>query len=306
MLASLQTRFAHPNVHFSIRDQLVLIELNNDYGTATLTPYGGTLLSYVPKGGVDVLWVSDTAVFDGSKPVRGGVPVCWPWFGPFDAQAMGPDPSDAAKKAHGFARYETWEMEAVSSQPNGATQVTLSLLPNAAITKAWPHDFKLSLVVTLGEALQVDLIGQNRSTRDWIVSEALHTYFRVGEAEGLAIRGLEGLPYIDKQQGQALLTQTSTLRIAPPLDCVFLDHHGATVIEDIGHGREIEMTKAGSASTVVWNPGPEGVKAFADMPDDQYHAMVCVEAGNALKNRYTLKAGATHTLSMILATRACP
>jgi glucose-6-phosphate 1-epimerase len=154
--------------------------------------------------------------------------------------------------------------------------------------------------VTLGDKLRVDLIGQNLSQRDWVVSEALHTYFCVGEAEGLAIRGLESVQYVDKLQNQSLLTQTGTLRIAPPLDRVFLNHTGPITIEDAGHARAIELTKQGSASTVVWNPGEEGARAFADMPDQDYHAMVCVEACNALTNSYTLRAGESHTLSMTL------
>ena len=301
MPGNLQDRFPHPDVQFSLRDQLVLIDMVNDFGAVRLTTHGGTLLSYVPKGSTDVLWVSDTAVYDGSKPVRGGVPVCWPWFGPYDPATMGADPTDAAKKAHGFARYEVWEVEAVSSLPDGATQVVLSLEPNPSIAKAWPHDFRLQLAVTLGARLRVDLIGQNLSQRDWVVSEALHTYFRVGEAEGLAISGLEGVEYVDKLEGSALLTQSGTLHIAPPLDRVFLDHSAPAIIQDAGHGRAIELTKDGSASTIVWNPGEHGARAFADMPDDQYHAMVCVEAGNALKNSYTLRAGESHTMSMSIA-----
>ncbi len=300
MLETLQARFAHPNVKFALRDQLILIELVNEFGSASLTTYGGTLLSYVPAGGTDLLWVSETAVYDGSKPVRGGVPVCWPWFGPYDPEAMGADPTDAAKKAHGFARYELWDVEAVSSLPDGATQVVLGLAPNPSIAKAWPHDFRLQLAVTLGEKLRVDLIAQNLSQRDWVVSEALHTYFRIGEAEGLAIRGLEGVQYVDKLQDNALLTQDGTLNIDPPLDRVFLDHTGPAIIEDTRQGRAIELGKDGSASTVVWNPGAEGARGFADMPDADYHVMVCVEACNAVKNRYTLHAGATHTLSMTL------
>jgi len=95
-----------------------------------------------------VLWVSETAVYNASKPVRGGVPVCWPWFGPYDPATMGADPTDAAKRAHGFARYEIWEVEAVGSLPDGATQVVLSLGPNPSMAKAWPHDFKLRLAVS--------------------------------------------------------------------------------------------------------------------------------------------------------------
>lgn len=303
MSAPLSSRFAHPDVRFTLRDRLTLIDIANAFGSATLTTFGGTLLSYVPAGGTDLLWVSDTAVYDGSKPVRGGVPVCWPWFGPWDAAAMGADASDAAKKAHGFARYETWEVESVDSRPGGATRVVLVLLPNASIARAWPHAFRLRLAVTLGEQLQVELTGENLSARDWVVSEALHTYFRVGEAEGLAIHGLEGCTFIDRSAGAQATQQRGALRLAPPLDCVYFDHRAPVAIDDAANRRTIEMTKSGSASTIVWNPGEVGAKSFADMPDDQFHAMVCVEAGNALDNRYTLKAGASHTLGMTLRAR---
>ncbi|MBS0002630.1 MAG: D-hexose-6-phosphate mutarotase, partial [Thioalkalivibrio sp.] len=150
--------------------------------------------------------------------------------------------------------------------------------------------------------LRVDLIGQNLSQRDWVVSEALHTYFRVGEAEGLAVSGLEGTQFVDKLQDNALMTQNGPLRIDPPLDRVFQDHIGPAIIEDTRHGRAIELQKDGSAATVVWNPGQEGARGFADMPDDDYHVMVCVEACNALKNSYTLHTGEAHTLSMTLSS----
>ncbi|MDY0135967.1 MAG: D-hexose-6-phosphate mutarotase [Thiomicrospira sp.] len=297
MLTNLQQRFNHPNVRFYLRDQLVMIELKNDFGQTTVTPHGATLLSYIPAGGTDLLWVSDTAIYDGSKPVRGGVPVCWPWFGAYDASKMGAHPTDAAKKAHGFARYELWQVESVASVGN-ATQVVLSLTPNASIEKAWPFDFKVSLAVTLGEKLTVELIGENRSNQAWYVTEALHTYFKVAKAPGLVVEGLEGKTYFDKNQGFADFKQTDTLKVHAPMDCVYVDHNTAVVMKD--QGRDIVMDKINSASTIVWNPGAEGVKAFADMPDDQYEFMVCAEAGNALQNGYELKAGAKHTMGMVL------
>lgn len=300
MLTSLQQRFNHPNVRFYQRDQLVMIELNNSYGEVTVTTHGATLLSYIPAGGSDLLWVSDTAIYDGTKPVRGGVPVCWPWFGAYDASKMGAHPTDAAKKAHGFARYELWEVESVESIGD-ATQVVLSLTPNASIEKAWPFDFKLSLAITLGKQLEVELIGENRSDQAWYVTEALHTYFKVAQAPGLVIEGLEGKTYYDKNQDFAPFTQADTLKVQAPMDCVYVDHTGSVVMKD--QGRDIVMDKANSASTIVWNPGAEGVKAFADMPNDQYQHMVCVEAGNALQNGYELAAGARHVMTMTLAAR---
>lgn len=289
MLSSLQTQFNHPNLRFYQQDQLVMVELKNAYGQATLTTHGATLLSYIPQGGDDLLYVSETAVYDGTKPVRGGVPVCWPWFGAH--------PTDSSQKAHGIARYELWQVEAVSSVGE-ATQVTLCLTPNANTQKAWPHDFKLSLIVTLGEKLEVELKGENLSQQDWTVSEALHTYFRVAQAPGLLISGLEGASYFDKNRDFAEFTQTESLKLQAPMDCVYVDHSAAVKIHD--QGRNILIEKQNSASTIVWNPGEQGVKSFADMPDADYQIMLCVEAGNALQNSYSLAAGQSHSLKMWL------
>lgn len=289
MITELQAAFNHPNVRFYQQDQLVMVELKNQYGQATLTTHGATLLSYIPAGGQEVLYVSDTAIYDGSKPVRGGVPVCWPWFGAH--------PTDTSQKAHGIARYVVWQVEAVRDVDAG-TQVVLSLSANDELKKAWPHDFKLSLIVTLGEQLEVELRGDNLSQQDWQMSEALHTYFRVAQAPGLVIKGLEGVTYFDKNRDFAEFTQDQTLALQAPLDCVYVDHIGRVDIQD--QGRTIVMEKQNSASTIVWNPGEQGVKAFADMPDADYEVMVCVEAGNALQNSYVLPAGQSHSLKMWL------
>ncbi|MDT8385813.1 MAG: D-hexose-6-phosphate mutarotase [Gammaproteobacteria bacterium] len=303
MLDDLKHRFSHPDVRFYQNDQLIMIELNNRHGAATLTTHGGTLLGYRPTGGEEVIWLSETAVYDGSKPVRGGVPICWPWFGPYDPDTMGADPTDAAKKGHGVARYELWEVASVRSVDNDATEVVLQLEPNDSIRQAWPLPFVLKLVVTLGEKLTMELIGENRSNRDWVVSEAFHTYFRVANADGLTLEGLDGATYIDKLHDGQRFTQTGPLSVTTPMECVFVDHPDQVILEDSSNQRQIVMQKTNSASTVVWNPGPEGARGFADMPDDQYAHMVCVEAANALDNAYTLKAGESHSMTMTLAVR---
>ncbi len=302
MLDELKQRFSHPDVRFHQKDQLLMIELNNRYGSATLTNHGGTLLSYIPVGGDEVIWVSETAVYDGSKPVRGGVPVCWPWFGPYDPQALGADPSDAAKKGHGVARYEFWGVASARSVGD-ATEVVLQLEPNDSIRQAWPLPFELKLIVTLGEKLTMELVGKNCSERDWKVSEAFHTYFRVGQAENLVIEGLENTTYIDKDRDSQRFIQEGPLHLGLPMERIYLDQQGAVVLEDSNNGRKIVMEKVNSASTVVWNPGPEGAKGFADMPDDQYAHMVCVEAANALDNAYALKAGGSHSMKMVIAAK---
>jgi len=301
-LDSFNKRFSHPNVSFRQRDALVMVDIENEHGAATLTSFGATLLSYRPNNGADVLWVSDTALYDGKKPVRGGVPVCWPWFGPYDASMLGPDPSDEHKKGHGIARYVVWDLESVTTVGNG-TQVVFVLEPDDEIRKSWPLDFSLRLQVTLGEKLEMTLVGENRSDRDWRVSEAFHTYFSVAQADGLLVRGLDGATCIDKLAGGEDCVQSGEVRMTTPMEQVFVGNPGAMVIEDQGNARDIVIERDHSASSVLWNPGPEGVKSFADMPDDQYRKTVCVEVANALDDAYELKAGASHSMSMRLYVR---
>jgi len=301
-IESLNQRFSNPHVRFHQREALVMVDIENDHGKATLSTFGATLLSYRPQGGEDLLWVSETALYDGKKPVRGGVPVCWPWFGAYDARALGADPSDEHKKGHGIARYALWDVESVETVDE-ATQVVFVLTPDDEIRKAWPLDFILRLKVTLGQVLEMTLVGENLSDRDWQVSEAFHTYFSVADAEGLVVRGLDGTSRVDKLADGARGVQSGEVCMSTPMEQVFFDNGGPMVIVDRGNGREIVIERENSASTVLWNPGPEGVKGFADMPDDQYRKTVCVEVANALDDAYGLKAGASHSMSMRLSVK---
>ena len=289
MIEDLKHRFDLPGVTFYQRDQITLMRLENRHGSVTITPLGATVLGYRPRGEDEVLWVSDTARFDGNRPVRGGIPVCWPWFGPH--------PTDPAQKAHGFARHALWHVESVTADAD-TSRAVLQLEPDERIRGIWPWAFSLRLTVTLGETLRLDLTGENRSQESWTVSEALHSYFSVWNGGDLHIRGLEDLHYWDKQAGGTRGVQNGPLHLSPPFDRVYFDHDGSTVIDD--GSRRIRIDKRGSASTVVWNPGPEGARAFEDMPDGAWREMVCVETANAIDNAYTLHPGESHTLTTIL------
>ncbi|MFI9652244.1 aldose epimerase family protein [Guyparkeria halopsychrophila] len=291
MIETLRNRFALPGVHFHQHGRLVVMELTNSQGSASITTMGATVLGYTPQGGDELIWVSETAHFDGTRPVRGGIPICWPWFGAH--------PNDSAQKAHGFARHLPWEIESVTVEDD-ITRAILRLQADEATRRIWPHDFVLTLTVTLGETLRLDLTAENRDDETWQLSEALHSYFRVTDARDIAIEGLEGLNYWDKQQGGIRGIQSTLLRARPPIDRVFFDHQGKAVIED--HARRIVVEKAGSATTVVWNPGPEGVRAFDDMSDDAWREMLCVETANAIDNGYALRPGERHTLSATIRT----
>ena len=286
MIDRLQRRFDQPGVRFFARDRLVMLELANSHGRTVITTQGATVLSYIPAGGHEVLWVSDTARYDGSKAVRGGIPVCWPWFGPH--------PDDPALPAHGFARSETWELVAVTGGLQ-ESRATFRLEPNQRTASMWPEAFRLELTVILGCQLQIELQASNLGSTPWRISEALHSYFRVDDARGLTVDGLAGHGYWDKQQGGVRGTQEQPLSVEPPIDRVFFDHQAPAVIHD--RDRQIRIDKQGSRTTVVWNPGPDGVRGFDDIPDSAWPGMLCVETGNALDDRYTLSPGETHKMT---------
>lgn len=282
----LKQKFDQPEVRFYQRDQLIFVDIHNRFGQITFTPLGATLLSYLPKGAEqNVFWLSDTLISDGRKPIRGGVPICWPWFG--DGAPNQP--------AHGCVRDQVWQIDQIENQA-GATQINLSLRANSHTLALWPFDFKLTLSITLAESLTLQLIAENLSDSDWSISEALHSYFNVAQADQVELQGLDQLSYLDKNQNYAKFIQQGNLYVSPPLDYVYLDHHGDTVIKDLT--RHILIEKQNSASTIVWNPGSQGAQMLKDMPDNAYPNMLCVEAGNALQNSYLLPAKQSHCLTL--------
>ncbi|MDX1795418.1 MAG: D-hexose-6-phosphate mutarotase, partial [Hydrogenovibrio sp.] len=171
---SLAKQFNAEGVQFSMQQNLLVIEVENRFATAKITNHGASVLSYVPKQGpsaeTDLLWVSDQAVFDGSKPVRGGIPVCWPWFGKAE---------DPELPAHGFVRNRVWQVEQVSNLENGVTEVVLSTHSDDASLAIWPHAFDLTLRVEIGEKLTMTLISHNPNAYDISITEAFHSYFNV-------------------------------------------------------------------------------------------------------------------------------
>lgn len=284
---------------FKMQDQLQMIEIDNVFATAKITTHGGSVLSFIPKAnngsGADVLWVSDIAVYDGKKPVRGGVPVCWPWFGGH--------PTNKTAPAHGFVRSAVWQLDQVTDLPNGATGVVLTLESTDATFAIWPHAFHLALKIEIGEKLTMSLITQNLGAADMEITEALHTYFTVADARDLVVSGLEGSLHLDKLTNAPGETQAEAVVLRPPMDSVYLNHTGDAIMQDVGNQRQIIIEKDNASSCVVWNPGSETVKGFADIKDEDWPTFACVEAGNVLDNVITLEAGQTHVFSMTLSSR---
>jgi glucose-6-phosphate 1-epimerase len=269
---------------------LTVARVSNAQGEAMISLSGGHVMTWQPKGEKPVLWLSGYAKFAPGKSIRGGVPVCWPWFGPHEKEAGFP--------GHGFARTVPWTVDSAEALADGATRLTLALQQSDATRAQWPHPSSAQIAVTVGRELRIDLTTRNLGDASFVLGEALHTYFAVSDIRNAPIRGLEGCTYWDKAGGGQTRVQEGPIAIGSEVDRVYLDTGADCTIDDAGLKRRIRIRKEGSRSTVVWNPWAEKAEKMGDFGPDGYLGMVCVESGNALGNVVTVAPGASHTLSV--------
>jgi glucose-6-phosphate 1-epimerase len=238
---------------------------------ALLSLFGAQLLSWVPPGGREWLYVSDRACFDRSRPIRGGIPVCFPQFA-----TMGPLPR------HGYARMREWRLE--DQRPaRDFTQVTLSLEASPEELAHWPHPWRAELTVSLTEnRLDVELEVANPGEAALEFTAALHTYLRVAEVEEARLEGLYGQDFQDATQGGAVRRDSGdVLRVEDEVDRLYRDVGGALLLRD--SGRALGIHGENFPDVVVWNPWEEKCAGLADMPRDGFRHMLCVEAAAAAR-----------------------
>ena len=268
---------------------MVIAEINNAQATASLCLQGAHLMSWHPRSqAAPVVWLSREARLAPEKSIRGGTPVCWPWFGIH---------ADAGLPAHGYARTSPWQVLESGSEPDGATRLTLRLTENDKTRALWPHDSRLELTLVAGETLRMELATENTGKSDFVISEALHTYFKISDIGTVHITGLDGCDYWDKVGGSTHRRQDGTIRFAGETDRVYINTAAECTIEDESLKRRIRIAKSGSLSTVVWTPWTEKANRMGDLGQpDGWREMVCVESANAFDNAVKVAAGARHTL----------
>ena len=265
------------------------IEINNDKAHATISTYSGQVLSYRPKGQqTDLLFVSDKAYYEDGKAIKGGIPVCWPWFGA--------DPEGLGRPAHGFVRNRQWEVSASESLADGSSRVVLSLSDSDATRDIWPHPFKLSIEITVGDSLRVALVTHNSGSANITISQALHTYFQVGDISKVRVLGLEGTDYLDKMDNSARKTQAGAITVDSEVDRIYEGVSGELVIDDESLGRKIRIASRGSSTAVVWNPWAETAASMGDLGNNDYRKMLCVETANAGSETVEIAAGGVYRL----------
>lgn len=266
-----------------------LLTIDNGYARAEISLFGAHVLSYQRHDEPASIWLSDKAVLDGSKPIRGGIPLCWPWFGPAPARV------GSGKPSHGFARTSLWTLDGVSDHGDG-TLVHLSLRDNEATRQLWPHAFELELDVLVGKELALVLTTRNTGKAPLIYGGALHTYLQISAPEAVSVSGL-GEPYADKLTGQNG-QQQGTLTLNGPLDRVYWQPDAQVSIQD--GERQTRVVSGNHDSVVVWTPWLEGASAMADMSDDGYRTMLCVEAAIAGEAGVTVAPDEEHSFSTVI------
>lgn len=239
--------------------------------------HGAHVTHWQPADFEPVIWMSDQAVFQKDKAIRGGIPLCAPWF------AGGP--SGNRTPAHGWFRITEWSIVSVQDD-NGVVTVQLAVEgPGATAT----YDVRCADTLTL--TLRVEAAGKPLE-----LEEAFHTYFAVSDVRDIRVEGLAGCTYSDKTAGGRVSTQVGPVTLQSETDRVFAHESTATVV-DPGQGRSITVSKQGSLTSVVWNPWASKAAAMADFGDDAWQTMVCVETANAMGDAISLPVGASHTMS---------
>jgi len=280
-ISDLQRRFGVPGV-VKIdegRSSLPRVSVTSELASAEIYFHGAHLTAFQPRGAKPVLFMSKESNFDPAKPIRGGVPVIFPWFGP---KAGAPE-----SPAHGFARIRHWDLESCTVQADRAVRVVFSLAVDAAT---------LRMTFTIAHSLEMEM-EVRAAAAPLTFEEALHTYFVVGDVRQVGVDGLQGVEYIDKVDGFKRKTQSAEpIRITGETDRVYLNTLSPCVIRDPVLGRSITVEKECSGTTVVWNPWIAKAKAMADFGDEEWPQMICVETANVGEGAIRLEAAQTHRM----------
>ncbi len=271
---------------------LTCIVISNPYAEALISLYGGQIVSFKPKNEVDLLYMSPLSNFKIGKAIRGGIPICFPWFGPH--------PTDQSKPQHGFGRLMTWEVVQALELQSGETEITLKLGASDETKEYWANDFVAELIILVGKKLSVSLKITNQGTAPFDYSCALHSYYRVSDIANISIAGLIKTPYYKHGEPGDFLQNTPELVFNQMEDRHYYNTEETCFIEDTTYNRTIRVSKSGSKITTVWNPWIENCASISDLPDNGYRSFVCIEAVNSFGNSITLNPGESHKTAAYL------
>lgn len=277
---------------------LPCIQINNAKASALISIYAAQVLSFKPVNEpTDLMFISDNAYFQEGKAIKGGIPICWPWFGAAPQLVTNPENKNKLKKPdHGFVRNRFWSVLSTEALTNGETKIVLEFEDSAQTRKIWPFSFYLSLEIVIGDSLTLQLLTRNTGNKAFSITEALHTYFNVGDATKATILGLEHTEYLNKKEDFVKVCQVGCITMTEETDHIYTDIKHQLIIDDPAFKRKIKITSSGNKNVVVWNPWAEGCAVIADLDNDDYKHFICLEVANAAADSVEILPDSEHRM----------
>jgi glucose-6-phosphate 1-epimerase len=269
---------------------LEALEITTPWSRAEIYLQGAQVTQFQKHVEPPLLFLSQCSRFAEGQPIRGGIPIIFPWFG---------KPANQPGQ-HGFARNRAWFLRETATLANGTMSVHLALPPCPELSDG---QITVEYVVTVNDTLRAELVVRNQSPHEFVFENCLHTYFTIGDINSISVSGLKGVDYLDALDNRAQKTERAeAIRFTAEVDRIYLNTPHAVVIRDESLHRVIQVEKEHSLSTVVWNPWIAKAKAMPDFGDDEYQRMVCVESGNVAMNKVTAAPGGSVSLTVKLSS----
>jgi glucose-6-phosphate 1-epimerase len=290
MVAELDRRFTLPGIA-RVREGnggLPRVEIANSLAQGEMYLHGAHVTSWKPAGHEESLFLSTKSLWEEGRAIRGGIPVCFPWF-----RAKRDDPR---APAHGFVRTTAWQLESIAEEA-GRVVVSMYTESNEHTRQWWPGEFRLVHRVRFGSDLSLELVCTNTGTTSLRFEEALHTYNRVADVGQVHLEGLDQVRFLDNTDSNQEKTQRGEVEIAAPTDNAYLDTESEIDLLDPALRRRIQLRKSNSRTTVVWNPWLDGATSLKDLGDGEWKQFLCVEASNILGAAIELAPGQEHKMT---------
>lgn len=266
------------------KNELEYIEVSNALSSIKIALQGAHIFYFRVKGKSPLLFLSDTSHFKVGKAIRGGIPICWPWFGAHTSNHSLPN--------HGFARTSMWTHVSTEEIDKDCSKIILELKSSEETEKLWPYDFELQLEILMSEKLELSLITKNSGSEPFSITQALHTYLLIEDITTACIEGLEGTKYYDKLTDTDNNPQKGKVCFSSEVDRIYENVTNPLSVENI------EVQTIGSNTVVVWNPGKDFKNNFSDLSD--YKTMLCIESANTLHDEVNVEAEDSYILKTIL------
>jgi glucose-6-phosphate 1-epimerase len=271
-------------------NDLSFLSIENQHATATIALQGAHVMHWQPKKAKKpVLWLSSGARYTKGRSIRGGIPICWPWFGAH--------PTDSSYCPHGFARVIPWQLLESKTLENGSTRIILEMTQTDVAKRQLSYAYRFVLEIIIGQTLRLEMKTTNLADHPFMIGEAFHTYFHVSDVEKIQVTGLENLVFSDKVAGYERNVQHGPIKFNTEFDRVYLNSRRDLVIHDAGFDRKIRITKSCSHTTVIWTPWHDKAALLGDMGQaDEWRRMICLESANAMENSVTIYPNDTHVM----------